>query len=327
MGESNLFWKNLLWQILGLILFIFLFFRFDYRKISLEMLWLLYGLWLLLFVILAFFKKRWVIIGPLSFQPSEFLKVILVYLLSVFIAKKGTLNIEKKEIPFLLAVIGLPLLFLLPTDLDYSFIIGVMFFTFLLMLGFPKRILFGLLGLGLIFILIVAPIAWSKLKPHQKGRLYGYLDSEKYALTWGYQLNQSLMAIGSGGILGQGFKKGWSTRLNFLPAKNTDLAFAVWAEAFGLLGSIIFLLAYGYIIYWGLENSRKAKDLIGKALSMGIVNIFLWQAFFNIGGAIGLLPMTSIPLPFLSYGGSITIITYLMLSLLFNIAFRRYFFK
>lgn len=328
MGDSgNFFLKNLIWQALGLLIFLVFTLYFDYRRISLELVWILYGLMLILLIVLALFKKRWLILGPLSFQPSEFLKIIIIYLLSLIMEKKKNLRLETGEALFLLVVIALPLLFLLPVDLDYAFIIGLMFLIFLLALGFPKRLFIGLGSLFVLLMVIAVPIAWNKLKPHQKGRIYGYLDPEKYYKTWGYQLNQSLIAIGSGGLKGQGFQKGWSTRLNYLPAKNTDLAFSVWAEAFGLLGNTLFLFLYGYLLFWGLNISRKAKDYLGRSLSLGIVIIFLWQAFFNLGGATGLLPMTSIPQPFLSYGGSVTISTYLMLSILFNIAFRKYFFK
>jgi rod shape determining protein RodA len=326
-NPGGTFWKNLIWQVFGLLIFLILTLYFDYRRISIELIWILYGLMLLLLMILALFKKRWLVLGPVSFQPSEFLKIILVYLLALIMEKKKDFRFDNGEAFFLLAVIALPLMFLMPVDLDYAFIIGLMFLSLLLALGFPKRLFIGLSLLAILLMVVAVPVAWNKLKPHQKGRIYGYLDPERYYKTWGYQLNQSLIAIGSGGISGQGFQKGWSTRLNYLPAKNTDLAFSVWAEAFGLLGNTLFLFLYGYLLFWGLSLSRRAKDYLGKSLSLGIVIVFFWQAFFNIGGATGLLPMTSIPQPFLSYGGSITISTYLMLSILFNIAFKRYFFK
>ncbi|MGC9016662.1 MAG: FtsW/RodA/SpoVE family cell cycle protein [Caldimicrobium sp.] len=328
MGEtSGYFWKNVLWHLIGLVLFCLFVIFFDYRKVPLGFVWIVYFLIVFLLMVLALFKKRWLVIGALSIQPTEFLKIILLYLLSLYINKKKELKLENSETIFLLGVILLPLIFILPVDLDYAFIIGTIFFSFLLFFGFPKRLLVGLVIFSLTLFIILTPIMWNKLKPHQKGRIYGYLDPEKYYKTWGYQLSQSLIAIGSGGIKGQGLKKGWSTRLGYLPAKNTDLAFSVFAEAFGLFGTTIFLILYGYLLYWGLMISMKAKDLLGKALSLGIVLIFMWQAFFNIGGASGLLPMTSIPQPFLSYGGSITIATYLFLSILFNIAFKKVFFK
>ncbi len=328
MGETGLyFWKNLLWQMVGIIIFIISLLKLDYRRVSIELIWIVYVLLLVLLLILALFKKRWLVIGPVSFQPSEFLKLVLLYLISLYASKKQEIYLETREVFLLLFVIILPLLFIFPVDLDYAGIIFLIFFAFLLFLGIPKRLLLIFTIFSLSMMIIFLPLLWQKLKPHQKGRIYGYLDPEKYAKTWGYQINQSLIAIGSGGILGQGLKSGWSTRLNYLPAKNTDLAFAVWAEAFGLLGSTLFFLLYGYILYWGLLVSKKAKDILGKYLSFGIVLLLLGQLFFNLGGATGLLPMTSIPQPFLSYGGSITIFTYFILSILFNIAFKKDFFK
>ncbi|MFN3505377.1 MAG: FtsW/RodA/SpoVE family cell cycle protein [Caldimicrobium sp.] len=328
MGETGLyFWKNFLWQVIGLIIFILVWLKYDYKRVSLEFLWLIYGMFLVFLFILAIFKKRWLVIGPISIQPSEFLKIILLYLISLYATKKQDLQLDNREVFFLLFLVALPLSFILPVDLDYAGIIFLIFFVFICFLGISKKLLLIFLTFSLISIITIFPFAWSKLKPHQKGRIYGYLEPEKYAKTWGYQINQSLIAIGSGGPFGQGFKKGWSTRLNYLPAKNTDLAFAVWAEAFGLLGSTLFLGLYSYLLYWGLTISKKAKDLLGKYLSLGIVLLLLGQLFFNLGGATGLLPMTSIPQPFLSYGGSITISTYLLLSFLFNIAFKKDFFK
>ncbi|PMP95507.1 MAG: hypothetical protein C0169_05415 [Thermodesulfobacterium geofontis] len=203
----------------------------------------------------------------------------------------------------------------------------IMFASFLIFIGIPRRLTLSLIFLGLIIGLLLFPIFWKNLKPHQKGRIYGYLYPEKYAQTWGYQLNQSLIAIGSGGLWGHGFKRGWSTRLHYLPAKYTDLAFAVWAETWGFIGVSLFLVLYGYLLYFFIKISNTAKDWLGKYLSLGVALVLFWQALFNISGCAGLFPMTSIPLPFLSYGGSITISVYFLLSLVFNIALKRYFFK
>jgi len=291
------------------------------------MVWYAYwGLNFLLLVMLIF-HKRWLNLGFISIQPSEFIKFILVLLISLYLSREPNEVISTKKFFKLVGLIVLPLILILPMDLDYAFIMGVMFFSWLLFIGIPKRILGLLLVCAFVFSIIAVPIGWQKLKPHQKGRIYGYLDPEKYAKTWGYQLNQSLIAIGSGGLTGQKFYKGWSTRLGYLPAKHTDLAFAVWAETWGLLGVSVFLALYGYLVYFGICVSQFTKDWFGKYLSLGISLILLWQLFFNIGGCSGLLPMTSIPVPFLSYGGSITISVYILLYLLFNVAIKKYFFK
>jgi len=334
-GNEGIFLKNFLWHIVGIgILFSFTLWG-DYRKFVYQFVFPLYlGVLLLLIFIditalITHTKDRWIHLGPISIQPSEFLKPILVCLISFMVYEGGVYfrSFDEKKLLKIFAMIGFPLLLVLVTDLDYSFIMGISFFVFLLFIGIPRRILI-FLGIGfLIFSIFIVPILWRSLKPYQKGRIYGYLYPERYARTWAYQLNQSLIAIGDGGLLGHGLKKGWSTRLNYLPAKHTDLAFAVWAETWGFLGVSLFLLLYGYLIFFAIDVSRRVKDFLGKYISLGIALLFLFQLLFNVGGCSGLLPMTSIPLPFLSYGGSITISSYFLLSLVFNVNLKAYSFK
>lgn len=323
----SIFIKNLLWHLLGICLFLVLVFYADIRKISFKAICCGYVLLTLILLIMAIFNKRWINLGIFSIQPSEFIKVILLLLIGLYVSREPSPVIEFKKLLKIIGLIIIPLILILPTDLDYAFIMGVMFFSWILFIGISKRLLAVLVVIGLIFSFVGIPIVWNKLKPHQKGRIYGYLYPERYAQTWGYQLNQSLIAIGSGGITGFKVYKGWSTRLGYLPAKHTDLTFTVWAENWGLIGVSVFMFFYCYLIYFGFKVSRTAKDWFGRYTSLGVSLIFLWQMFFNLGGCSGLLPMTSIPLPFLSYGGSITISVYFLLSLLFNTAIKRYFFK
>lgn len=328
MGEEYLYlWKNLASHILGIGILVFLGFLGDYRKITLKIVFSIYIFLNFILLICLLFQKRWLNLGFFNLQPSEFIKPLLIFLISLIVVKEASIYLSLKTLLKLMGLILVPLIFIAPLDLDYAFIMGGMFVFFVLFLGIPKRVLLILILIGALVSILMVPLGWSKLKPHQKGRILGYLYPEKYSQTWGYQLNQSLIAVGSGGIIGQGFKKGWSTKLHYLPAKRTDLAFAVWSETWGLIGVSVFLFLYGFLVYYAILVSETAKDLLGKYLSLGIALILFWQAFFNIGGVIGLLPMTSIPLPFISYGGSITVSTYILISLLFNIAFKRTFFK
>ena len=327
-GFSSYVWKTLLWHLLGLNILFFSLFFLDYRKIPLRFIYILYGVLLIVIACMDVFKIRWIRLGGISLQPSEFLKPLLLLIFALEAEKCKSTVLSYQLFLKLFFIMSIGIFLVLITDLDNAFIIGVMFFSFLIVLGIPKRILIPMLSFFVIILVIVVPIAWNKfLKPYQKGRIYGYLYPEKYSKTWGYQTTQSIITIGSGGLFGQGFKKGWSTRLNYLPAKRTDLAFSVWAESCGFVGSMIFLILYGYLIYYALQIAINAKDWLGRYLSLGIALILFWQSFFNIGGALGILPMTSVPLPFLSYGGSITISVYFLLSLLLNISFRRYFFR
>jgi len=332
-GAHGKFLRHLAWNIIGIVMFVGVVFFTNYSKIPNRIVFILYVL-LCLILVLADLKgggsvkqRRWIHFGSISIEPSEFLKPLLLILLSQIAASEGSEYLSVRRLAQCVALIVVPLLLVVVNDLDYSFIMGVMFFSFLLFIGIPKRILKVSLILLLVLTPIVVHVGWKRLKPHQKGRIYGYLYPEKYAKTWAYQLNQSLIAIGNGGLLGNGFKKGLTTRLRYLPAEDTDLAFSSWAEATGLLGVTLFFIFYGYLIWFSIKVSESAKDWLGRYMSLGIGLIFLWQFLFNVGGCSGLLPMTSIPLPFLSYGGSITISSYFLLSLLFNIALKRHFFK
>ncbi len=328
MGEArSYFIKNLLWHTIGIGIFVVFTFFADYRKLTLRILWIFYGMVLFLLFLTLFTKKRWLYIGPISLQPSEFLKPVLVLIVAKIVSDKVSEYLNFKTLVSLLAIIYFPLFLVLLKDLDFAFIMGITFFIYLIFLGIRKQVIVTFGVICLILGILGGPILWKKLKPHQRGRIYAYLYPEKYSKTWAYQLEQSLIAIGSGGIKGQGFRKGWSTRLNYLPAKTTDLAFSVWAESWGLIGSTIVLVIYGYLVWFCIEISESARDWFGKYLSLGVGLILLFQIFFNVGGVTGLLPMTSIPFPFLSYGGSITITVYFLLSLVFNVAFKRYFFK
>jgi len=324
---SSLFWKNLFWHFAGFTLFLFFSLFIDYRKISFQIVWYLYLLLVFVLFVLFIFKERWFNLGFITIQPSEFTKPLLILLISLIASKDPNPNLNLKILAKLLIIIIIPLIFIFPTDLDYALIMTIMFLSFLIFIGIPRKVFISSIIIGIIVILLVFPVVWEKLKPHQKGRIYGYLYPEKYEKTWGYQLNQALIAIGSGGIKGHGFKKGWSTRLYYLPAKHTDLAFAVWAETWGFIGVSLILFLYGYLLYFCIKVSSVAKDWLGKYLSLGVGTILFWQALFNIGGCSGLLPMTSIPFPFLSYGGSMTISVYFLLSLVFNVALKRHFFK
>jgi rod shape determining protein RodA len=324
---SSIFWKNLFWHLTGFTVFLFLSILIDYRKIPFQIVWYLYLILVFILFILFIFKQRWFNLGFITIQPSEFVKPLLVLVISIIASREPNPYLKTKTLIRLFIITVIPLILILPTDLDYALIMAVIFVSFLLFIGIPRKIFLFSIIVGLIFCFLVFPVVWRNLKPHQKGRIYGYLYPEKYAKTWGYQLNQALIAIGSGGIWGHGFKKGWSTRLHYLPAKHTDLAFAVWAETWGFIGVSLILFLYGYLLYFCIKISYVAKDWLGKYLSLGVAITLFWQAVFNIGGCSGLLPMTSVPFPFLSYGGSITISSYFLLSLVFNVALKRHFFK
>jgi rod shape determining protein RodA len=173
---------------------------------------------------------------------------------------------------------------------------------------------------------LAAPVGWHYLKPYQRGRLVSFLDPHSDPLGSGYHIIQSEIAIGSGGEFGKGFLKGTQARLNFLPEQTTDFIFAVYAEEFGFVGSLVLLALYSLIIARGIWVARHARDRFGALLAVGVTAIIFWQVAINMGMATGMLPVVGIPLPLVSYGGSSLIAMMAAMGVLISINTRRYLF-
>jgi rod shape determining protein RodA len=152
------------------------------------------------------------------------------------------------------------------------------------------------------------------------------VDPGRDPLASGYQVTQSRIAIGSGGILGTGYREGTQTQLRFLPTQHTDFAFSVLAEEWGFVGSIVTLSLYATLLVWGLVVARSSKDDFGALLAIGVVGCLFWPAVLNIAMIVGLAPVIGVPLPLFSYGGSALVVTLALLGLLMNVSMRRYVF-
>jgi rod shape determining protein RodA len=174
--------------------------------------------------------------------------------------------------------------------------------------------------------LCVMPLGWHYMKPYQRQRLVSFVNPQADPLGSGYHIIQSEIAIGSGGPWGKGFLKGTQARLNFLPEQSTDFIFAVFAEEFGLAGSLLLLGLYAILIARAAWIARHTRDRFGALLATGLVAIVFWQVAINIGMATGLLPVVGITLPLVSYGGSSLIAMMIAMGLLMSINIRRYFF-
>jgi rod shape determining protein RodA len=164
------------------------------------------------------------------------------------------------------------------------------------------------------------------LKPHQSKRISGWLDPESDLKGSGYHAAQSKIAVGSGGLLGKGWREGTQTGLSFLPEQHTDFIFSVWAEEHGFVKCVALLVLYGFLFIFGLGVGFTARDRFGAFVAVGVVAMIFWQVFENIGMVIGLLPVTGITLPLLSYGGSSLVSVMLSIGLLVNISMRRHMF-
>jgi rod shape determining protein RodA len=186
--------------------------------------------------------------------------------------------------------------------------------------GIRPAVLFSLV-LG---FLLVLPVSWLVLKPYQKERILTFLDPERDPLGKGYQVTQSKIAIGSGGLLGKGVFNGSQNRLGFLPTRHTDFIFSVVGEELGFAGVIATLGLLAFIIFRSIYNALTARDNLGLFIVMGVVGIYFFHIIVNVGMVIGFMPTTGIPLPFMSYGGSSVLTAFIALGLVQSVRRARY---
>jgi rod shape determining protein RodA len=268
--------------------------------------------------------QRWVRIGSISFQPSEFIKLSFILVMARFFHRPPSregYSLKDLPLPFVLLLLPMGLILRQP-DLGTAIILLLVFFSILI---FVKIRWSTLLTIGLVGAAIV-PLCWNFLKEYQKRRILTFFNPELDPLGAGYHIIQSKIAVGSGGILGKGILKGTQCRLGFLPEQQTDFIFSALGEEWGLIGSLIIVGLYFILILWGLRIAVQSKDRFGAILSFGVVAMLFWHIFINIGMVLGVMPVVGIPLPLLSYGGSFLVSTFIGIGLLLNVSMRRYLF-
>jgi rod shape determining protein RodA len=296
--------------------------------------YIIYFINISLLVLLIYFGDRtgnvtrWFTFGPLSFQPSEFMKISLILAIGCYISRHiqtEGLRIRDLIIPSIMAVVPV-LLIVMEPDLGSAGIMVLIFSTVIISIKMRPKTLISMI---LIVVLCLPPglyFGWGFLKAYQKQRIVAFLNPELDPLGSGYHIIQSKIAVGSGKLFGKGYMGGTQSQLKFLPEQHTDFIFSVFAEEWGFIGSIILLGLFAFLILRGLFIAREARGSFGQIVALGISAMFLWQSFVNIGMATGIFPVVGIPLPFLSYGGS-SLVTMLMgVGLLLNIHMRRYIF-
>lgn len=267
--------------------------------------------------------QRWLRLGPLSLQPSEFMKLGLV----IFLARYFDDRREELDRPHVyLAPAGVTLLavalVLKQPDLGTAILLALIALFLMVLAGLRPRHLAPFAVAGV----LMAPLLWLFLKEYQKRRIMTFLNPDLDPLGAGYHVAQSKIAVGSGGILGKGWLEASQSQLNFLPLSHTDFIFAVQAEQWGFLGSLLLLGAYALLIVKALRTAQDAKDLFAALVAGGVGGILLLQVTINVGMVTGLLPVVGIPFPLLSYGGSSLITTFLSLGLVLNIHMRRFYY-
>ncbi|MDW7674977.1 MAG: rod shape-determining protein RodA [Bacillota bacterium] len=325
--------KQALWIVIGTIALIVVV-SFDYNYIAKydKYLYILNIVLLLIVLLMGSTNKgatRWIPLGFFDFQPSETAKVIIIITFAKFLAlRQGKLNSFMDLVPCFL-FIGFPMLFILAQpDLGTSLVFIAIMFGMLFVAGANPKVLLLLItsGLVVISILLYAHFnfgLWLPLKDYQIMRLIVFIDPYIDELGSGYHMIQSLVAIGSGGLLGKGLYQGSQIQLRFLPEHHTDFIFSVIGEELGFIGGAFLLLAFFVLMYRAIKIALNAKDIFGTLIVIGVVSMLTFQVLVNVGMTIAITPITGLPLPFVSYGGSSMLTNMIALGLVLNVNIRR----
>ncbi|MEQ9115290.1 MAG: rod shape-determining protein RodA [Rickettsiales bacterium] len=259
---------------------------------------------------------RWINLGFFKMQPSELMKISLVLALAKYFHTLGEERLRFRSLLTPIFLILLPSLVIMKQpDLGTGIIIIMVGGVVLFLAGTqPWKFAFAALS-----VCLIAPILWTKLHAYQKKRVEIFLNPELDPLGSGYNIIQSKIAIGSGGLFGKGFLEGTQAQLEFLPEHQTDFVFPMFAEEFGFIGSMFLLSVYFMLMIFGIKVANHSKTLFGRYSVYGLISIFIFHVLINMGMVMGLLPVVGIPLPFMSYGGTILGATFLIFGIIINV--------
>lgn len=322
-GLSGYVTRQLTSIMIGLLLSI-LIATIDYHEVE-KISVMLYILSVLLLIYVILFGRmtggaqRWIVIAGFDFQPTEFAKIALIIFLADFFSRqKDKLSYSAYYLlPFIFTGILMLLIFKQP-DLGSSMI----FLGILLCMIFIAGIKWKHIMIMALLFLSSFPILWSLLKDYQKNRIILFINPNLDPLGAGYNVIQSKVAIGSGGLFGQGLFSGIQSQLKFLPAQHTDFVFSVVGEEMGFAGAVVLLGLFMLLIWKGIKIAQEAPDFLGTFLAAGVVAFLFFHILVNVGMAMGLMPATGLPLPFISYGGTFMISNFLGIGILLNIHIR-----
>lgn len=273
--------------------------------------------------------QRWIQLGPFSFQPSEFAKIMLIVTFAGYLSSREGKLYRFRDLLPCFCYVGVPmLLVLVQPDLGTSLVFIAIMFGMLYAAGARPALLAGIMGSG---IAVVVGSVWAHLKfgtwiplhDYQLNRLTIFLDPWKDFQGAGYHMIQSQIAIGSSGLTGKGLLRGSQSIGQFLPIPESDFIFSVLSEQFGFLGAVFLLSLYFVLLYRVLKVSGDARDTFGMLLVVGVASMFGFHILVNVGMTMGIMPVTGLPLPLFSYGGSNMIVNLLALGLVLNVCMRR----
>jgi rod shape determining protein RodA len=270
-------------------------------------------------------SRSWLMLGGLSVQPAEFAKLAVVVGLALVLAERMESSRRRTvgavEVSLMLAIAGLPaLLIILQPDLGTMLVLSATVFGVLAVSGAPRRWLVSLFALGLVGA--VGAISMGLLKQYQINRFMAFTNPALDPRGAGYNTTQARIAIGNGGLFGQGLFHGSQTRSGFVPEQHTDFIFTVAGEELGMVGAGVLIVLFGIVLWRAMSISLNSADMFGRVAGAGIACWFGFQAFQNIGMCLGIMPVTGVPLPLVSYGGSSMFASLMAIGLLQNIHLR-----
>lgn len=266
-------------------------------------------------------NRSWLELGPARLQPSELAKWSTCLILAVYLARRVRESLGLRQVVEIALLTGVPVLLIVAQgDLGTGLIFLPIFLAALLMGGVRWKVIVAIVVMGL----LLAPVAWTQLKPYQKERIFTVLDPGRDPTGVGYQVRQSKIAIGSGQLTGKGLFAGTQSQLNYLPAQHTDFVIAVIAEELGFVGAAGVLALFYYLFYRGLLSARSAQDRLGTYICLLVVAWILGQMAINVGMVLGRLPTIGVPLPLISYGGSSLVAVICGIGLILSVRARRF---
>ncbi|MBY6809541.1 stage V sporulation protein E [Clostridium botulinum] len=312
--------RQLVWAVLGMIVLCTTM-SIDYHKIKKYTLWLMIGCIPLLLVVFLFpgvnGAQRWIQIGPMSFQPSELAKYVVVLFLAKGIEMKGDgiKNFSTGIVPYLFVSGIYAALVLAEKNLSIASVIMIVTFIVLFSAGGRIKHLFGIVAP----LMVSAAVLFTVGEPYRRARMLNFVDPWKDPTGNGYQLIQSFYALGAGGITGLGLGQSRQKTL-YMPEPHNDFIFAIIGEELGLIGCLCIITLFVVFIWRGIKVAMSAKDTYGTLLAIGITSVVAVQSLINIAVVTGSMPVTGVPLPFISYGGTSLVINMAAMGVLLNIS-------
>ena len=317
-------WKQAQWYVAGSVLMLAAM-AFDYRKLASY--WIhIYVVTVVMLVLVMFVGKnvsgsqRWISLGFINIQPSEFAKLLMVIVISSFFDQEEKEHYGLSDLWKPLLLVLLPVLLIVKQpDLGTGLLVLGIFASLVYFARLKWTSFIIVLGMSL----AAFPLLWKFMKPYQRRRVEIFLNPESDPFGAGWHVLQSKIAVGSGQVMGKGFMKGTQSQLNFLPEVHTDFAFSIWSEEWGFVGAVILIGVYFFFLARCLYIAQNAGDRFGSFLAFGITAMIFWQLLINVCMVLGLMPVVGIPLPLVSYGGSSVLTTLVGVGLIMNVRLRR----